>query len=430
MLETIFALSSGALPAAIAVVRISGPGAFAALEGLAGGITPDRRACLRTLKGTEGRILDRALVIAFPGPDSSTGEDLVELHLHGGRAVVAAVLTELAQFDGLRMAEPGEFTRRSFEHGRIDLNQAEALSDLLSAETEWQRRAASTMAGGRFGHEIERWRESLLLLSAMIEAQLDFSNEDDVAGASGSAENVLFERTSILAKELRGHLEQPSSDRLRNGIRVVISGPPNSGKSSLLNAIVSREAAIVSDIAGTTRDVIEIPVSLHGIAYQFSDTAGLRTHADDPIEMIGMERARLAIEHADILLWLGEEGQGPEHRHLIEIDAKSDIAPVSKSSVAVRLSAESGVGIAQLIDRLGEIALEMLPAPDAFALNARQRKAIEEAASALEQFQHESDMLLQAEQLRVVRAAFDRLTGRTHTEDMLDYIFSGFCIGK
>lgn len=430
MPDTIFALSSGALPAAIAVVRISGTRAFAALDQLAEGVTPDRRASLRTLKGPDGRILDRALVIAFTGPHTSTGEDLVELHLHGGRAVVAAVQAELGALKGLRMAKPGEFTRRSFENGRIDLNQAEALSDLLSAETEWQRRAAAAMAGGRFGREVERWRESLLSLSAMVEAQLDFSDEDDVTASTGNAERLFLEQVSLLARQLRDHLDRPPAERLRDGIRVVIGGPPNSGKSSLLNAIVARDAAIVSDLAGTTRDVIEIPVALHGIAYLVSDTAGLRVHAEDHVEATGIARAQRAIERADILLWLGEEGQGPTHHHLIEIDPKSDIDLERKSVAASRLSAESGAGIAQLIDRLTEAAQDMLPAPDAFALNARQQSAIDEAASALTQLETESDVLLQAEGLRVVRTAFDRLTGRTHTEDMLDHIFSGFCIGK
>lgn len=429
MADTVYALSSGALPAAIAVVRISGPDAFAVIERLSGNVPEARQFSYRKLTAGNGQVLDRALVVAFPGPNSATGEDLAELHLHGGRAVVAAIQTEISEMPGLRMAEAGEFTRRAFLNGQIDLGQSEALSDLLAAETEWQRRAADDMAGTRFGRQVETWREEVLALSALVEAELDFADEDDVVAQA--EEDALFgERTRLLARDIAKHLEAPPAERLRDGIRVVLAGPPNSGKSSLLNALVARDAAIVSDIAGTTRDVIETPVALGGVALVLSDTAGLRGEAGDSIEAIGMDRARAAIARSDILVWLGPEGQGPAHPASIEVDAKADIGRPSKTAAAVRLSAHDGGGVPLLIERILSLAKTMLPGQDDFALNQRQRSALADSVTSLNAAAHHSDGVVRAEELRSTRAAFDRLTGRTHTEDMLDRIFSGFCIGK
>ncbi|MBH9536669.1 tRNA uridine-5-carboxymethylaminomethyl(34) synthesis GTPase MnmE [Novosphingopyxis sp. YJ-S2-01] len=424
MMDTIFALSSGAPPAGIAVIRISGPQASHALSLLAGDEIKSRQLTYRQLAGPDGAILDQSLVTIFPGPRSATGEDLAELHLHGGRAVVNAVLEALGSIEGLRPAEAGEFTRRAFANGRIDLGQAEALSDLLSAETEWQRRAAIDMASSRFGRLVDAWRERLLLLSAMVEADLDFSDEDDVSGSS--AELVDAGR---LAAEIRDTLDAPPAERLRDGIRVVLAGPPNSGKSSLLNALVSREAAIVSDEAGTTRDVIEVPVAFGGLAFLLSDTAGLRESTANRIESIGIERARSTFDRADILLWLGEEGEGPAHAALIEIAAKSDVGGV-KSIDVLRVSAHTREGVDELIALLVHRGRSLVPSENQFALNARQRAALQDAAIAFETATRLADPLMQAEELRHARLAFDRLTGRTNTEDMLDRIFSGFCIGK
>jgi tRNA modification GTPase len=319
--DTIFALSSGAPPAAIAVMRISGPHAFAAVETLAGKLPPPRRAALRTLRDMDGAILDQALVLVFPGPATATGEDLAELHLHGGRAVVQRVGSALTALPGMRSAEAGEFTRRAFANGRIDLNEAEGLADLLSAETEWQRRAAANMAGGAFSKAVEAWRKALLALSGQVEALLDFSDEDDVGEGNYTA---ISTRCASLHDAMAKHLRQPSAEKLRDGLRVVIAGPPNSGKSTLLNALVAREAAIVSDIAGTTRDLIEVPVAFDGIPFLLTDTAGLRDDSGDMIEAIGIERAEAAIAAADMLLWLGVEGEGPSHSQLLEVEAKTD----------------------------------------------------------------------------------------------------------
>ena len=426
--DTIFALSSGAPPAAIAVVRISGDRALSAVKDLAGSLPPARRASLRRLATTDGTVLDDALVVIFPGPGTATGEDLAELHLHGGRAVVRGVEAALAAMPGLRQAEPGEFTRRAFLNGRMDLNEAEGLADLLAAETEWQRRGALQMAGGAFSKAIERWREDLLGLSGTVEALLDFSDEDDVS----PQENInITRRCTELHDVIQQHLAVPSAQKLHEGLRVVIAGPPNSGKSTLLNALVSRDAAIVSDIAGTTRDLIEVPVAFSGIPFVLTDTAGLRDQTDDVIESVGIERAESAIAGADILLWLGTEGDGPRHAHCLEVEAKADDpAHHVKSVSALTLSAKTTEGLAALIEWLIATASPMLPPPDSFAINARQAALLADAARSLVQASEAVDLLVAAEELRQARLALDALTGRASTEDMLDALFGRFCIGK
>ncbi len=426
--DTIFALSSGAPPAAIAVVRISGPGAFEAVRALAGQLPEPRRTSLRSLRDAEGGLLDEALVLVFPGPATATGEDLAELHLHGGRAVVRGVEAALLPIPGLRRAEPGEFTRRAFLNGRVDLNEAEGLADLLSAETEWQRRAAVQMAGGAFSKAVEGWREALLALSATTEALLDFSDESDVGGA----ENIdISIRCIELHDAISAHHAGPSAEKLREGLRVVIAGPPNSGKSTLLNALVAREAAIVSDIAGTTRDLIEVPVAFEGIPFLLTDTAGLRDGTDDAIESIGIERAEAAMAAADMILWLGPEGKGPAHPKLREIEAKADDpGHAGKSAAALGLSAKTGQGLAELTAWLTSMAQTLLPPPDSFAINRRQRALLSDATQSLLRASNAQDLLITAEELRQARLSLDALTGRACTEDMLDALFGRFCIGK
>ena len=373
-------------------------------------------------------MLDEALVLVFPGPNSATGEDLAELHLHGGRAVVRAVEAALSAISGLRPAEAGEFTRRAFANGRIDLNEAEGLADLLAAETEWQRRAAAQMAGGTFSRLVEEWRIGLLNVSGELEAALDFSDEDDVGEQDYTG---LSNRCADLHDVMSAYLNVPSAEKLRDGLRVVIAGPPNSGKSTLLNALVAREAAIVSDIAGTTRDLIEVPVALGGIAFLLTDTAGLRGDSGDEIEMIGIERAEAAIATADIVLWLGAEGQGPEHSDLIEVAAKADDPHnVAKSASALKVSARTGEGIQLLVETLIETGRELLPPPDSIAMNRRQHRLLGEATVALARVGQLNDPLMMAEELRQARLALDALTGRAGTEDMLDGLFGRFCIGK
>ena len=426
--DTIFALSSGVSPAAIAVIRISGGQALSAVMELAGALPPSRRASLRRLANAEGVALDDALVVIFPGPNTATGEDLAELHLHGGRAVVRGVEAALGAMTGLRRAGPGEFTRRAFLNGRMDLNEAEGLADLLAAETEWQRRGALQMAGGAFSKAIEGWREDLLGLSGTVEALLDFSDEDDVS----PEETInITTRCYALHDVIQRHLAVPEAQKLYEGLRVVIAGPPNSGKSTLLNALASREAAIVSEIAGTTRDLIDVPVAFDGIPFILTDTAGLRDDTNDAIESIGIERAEAAIAAADILLWLGGEGAGPFHANSLEVEAKvDDPFHITKSASALKLSAKTNDGMAELIQWLTTTAQTLLPPPDSFAINARQTALLSDASISLSAAANAADLLVTAEELRQARLALDALTGRASTEDMLDALFGRFCIGK
>lgn len=423
--DTIVALSSGLPPSAIAVIRVSGPRASAALESLGGVLPEPRRASLRTLRDTADAVLDDALVLWFPGPDNATGEDCAELHCHGGRAVIAAVERSLLALPGLRRAEPGEFTRRAFANGRMDLAQAEGLADLLFAETELQRQVLQAAAGGALSRQFKHWREQLLGLAAQVEAALDFDDESDVQGLDPG----FFAAVGALGREFDQWLAKPRAERLRDGVRVVLAGPPNAGKSTLFNALLSSEAAIVSPVAGTTRDLLERPVALAGIPFTLVDTAGLHEGGDDAIERLGIDRARAALAGADIVLWLGPEGQGPTGAW--EIEAMTDVpGHRPKRGARARLSAVTGEGLSQLTAHLAEAARTLLPKPGEAAVNARQHALLEQAALALVEIVPSLDLLVVAERLREARVAFDRLTGRATTEDMLDALFGRFCIGK
>ena len=409
------------------MLRISGTRARDALLALAGGLPPARRASLRTLRApATGVPLDRALLLWFPGPATATGEDLAEIHAHGGRGTVRAIEKALAAMPGLHAAGPGEFTRRALMNGRIDLAQAEGLADLLAAETERQRRAAMTVAGGALSQAVDAWQHRLLEMSAQVEAMLDFADEDDVTAAE-LAVDAISDRKRALAEEWRRWLARPSSERLRDGIRVAIAGPPNAGKSTLINALTMRDAAIVSPIAGTTRDIVEVPLALDGVPFRFADTAGLRPRTDDAIEAIGMDRARDWIAASDILLWLGDAGDAPAHPCCLSIAAKSDLRE-GRAGPGLPLSARTGEGLADLHKWLVEAARTSLPGETDIALNGRHRAALEDARIAIEE--EERDPIILAEQLRAARTAIDRITGRAGTEAMLDALFGGFCIGK
>lgn len=424
MAETIFALSSGSPPAAIAVVRISGSAAREALLSLAGRVPPARRAVSVTLREPGGEVLDRALVLWLPGPTTATGEDSAELHLHGGRAVVAAVERALGALPGLRPARAGEFTRRAFANGRIDLAEAEGLADLLQAETELQRQSALAMAEGAFSREVTGWRDRLLGLSAQVEAVLDFSDEDDVAALPES----FTWNIEALRSEFSTRLARPSAEALREGFRVVLAGPPNAGKSTLFNALVESEAAITSPLAGTTRDVLTRPVALGGVPFLFLDTAGLRDETGDAIEQIGVERARGELDRADLVLWLGAPDDRPEGAW--EISAQSDRGGPASPTARHHVSAVTGQGMDALRRDLVATARTALPRPGEAALNARQHRLLHDAELALGNAALLIDPLLVAENLRLARVAFDALLGRTTTEDMLDALFGRFCIGK
>ncbi|THD35964.1 MAG: tRNA uridine-5-carboxymethylaminomethyl(34) synthesis GTPase MnmE [Sphingomonas sp.] len=426
-MTTIFAPSTGMPPAAIAIVRISGPGALAAGRALAGELPAPREARVRTLRDpASGDHLDRALVLVFPGPATATGEDLVEFHLHGGRAVVAAVEATLAAQPGLRRAESGEFTRRALTNGRIDLAEAEGLGDLLMAETELQRRAALAMADGALSRRIAGWRTGLLGLTAQLEASLDFADEADVPDA---LLDDIRDRARATAAEMIAILAVPPVERLRDGVRVVLAGPPNSGKSTLLNALAQREAAIVSPIAGTTRDRIEVAVARDGIPFVLTDTAGLRDDSEDAIERIGMARADEAIAGADITLWLGDDP--PPSPAMLQIHARADLPGRAglPPGAALAVSARSVESVETLWGEVARRAAALLPKPGDLALNKRQISHCREAVEALGDV-GSSDELVVADALRRANGALARITGDVGIEPMLDALFGKFCVGK
>jgi tRNA modification GTPase len=424
---TIYATSSGAPPAAIAIVRVSGAGARGVATALAGSVPEPRRASVRALRHPEtSALLDRAIVLYFPGPMTATGEDLVEFHIHGGRAVVAAVEAAIGCCPGTRLADAGEFTRRALANGRIDLTEAEGLGDLLGAQTEGQRKAALRIAEGGLRAEIERWTNALVAIAAEIEAALDFSDEDDVS-------DVPVERTvakiAIIAQAIDRLLAAPPVERLHDGVRVVIAGAPNSGKSTLLNALTGRDVAIVSAISGTTRDRIEASVVRRGIAYTVTDTAGLTDDPGDEIEKIGVERAILAMAGADIVLWLDDSA--PDRDDYLLVHARSDLS--SRSHVPpgrLEIAAKSGVGIDALWGEIERRAAHLLPQEDGLTLNARQRALLRTCTIHLGAAQHQRDLLVIAEEVRATLRLFDQITGRSGIENVLDSIFNRFCIGK
>ncbi len=425
-------------PSAIAVVRVSGPHAGMALAALAGRLPPPRHASLAELRDAHGEPLDRALILWFPGPATATGEDLAELHLHGGRAVVSAVETALDAMPGLRPAEAGEFTRRAFLNGRIDLAEAEGLADLLAAETESQRVQALGMASGHVSRAVEAWQDRLLNLMAGAEAELNFADEDDVEVGEGVAQR-LISGMGELAAELDAWLARPAAEVISEGLSVVIAGPPNAGKSTLINALAQRELAIVSPEAGTTRDVIETPLALDGIAMRFSDTAGLRGEGAGAIEAIGIDRARAAVDSADILLWLGSPKATPEHPRAIMIAAQADrwrgdaAAEAEAARCDLMVSAATGEGMDKLHSYIVDMARTLLPREGEAALRKRQREALVEAQDWLvitPGSREARDLILLAERLRLAGAALDRITGRAGVEEMLDTLFGRFCIGK
>lgn len=424
-MDTIFALSSGAAPAGIGVIRVSGPQAFAAVARIAGSMPPARSARVRALRDDCGALLDRALVLTFPGSATATGEDLAELHCHGGRAVIAAVLATLAVQPGLRPAIAGEFTRRALANGRIDLAEASGLADLLSADTERQRVAALAAAEGIVSQRVRGWLDRLAMLAALTEAQLDFADEDDVAADDAALASIRAGKAA-LADDLRAVLDNPAVERLRDGVHVVLAGPPNSGKSTLVNLLSQRELAIVSPIAGTTRDRIEATVTRAGLVYVLTDTAGL-TESADPVERIGVTRAEASVALADILLWLGDDE--PPRPGAIWVRARADQsrrAPVPDAEVAV--SQGDLASIERLWRIIADRAEHLMPRGDALAFRESERDACRRALSMLDE--NEADPLLLGEQLRLATRALGQILGIDATEAMLDTLFGRFCIGK
>lgn len=423
--DTIFALSSGSPPAAIAVVRISGPGAADVLMALAGKMPEPRRATLAGLKDEQGQLLDRALLLWFPGPASATGEDLAELQLHGGNAVVRAVLDAIGRLPGCRMADPGEFTRRAFHNGRIDFAQVEGLADLLEAETEQARVSALRMAEGGLGRRIDGWRTRVLALRAEVEAALEFGEDLEEEALLSPA---FFAAMQSLEEELAETLRAPPAERLRDGFRVVIAGPPNSGKSTLINALADRDIAIATAVPGTTRDTLEAPIRIGSTAVLLTDTAGLRD-TDDVVEAIGVDRARMAMQSADMIVWLGTIEDAPANSILVhsrnDLPHRSEMPP----GYVLSLSARTGEGLAELRAKIVSAASTGMPA-DQLILNHRQRSLVTEAVKAISVASVENDPILIAEGLREACASFDAVVGGADVEAVLDGLFGRFCLGK
>lgn len=431
-MSTIFALSSGQPPAAIGVVRVSGPRAMAALQSLVAHPPAPRRPALRTLYDpASNEVIDQALVLVFPGPATSTGEDLVEFHCHGGRAVIAALERVLASLPGLRRAEPGEFTRRALANGRIDLAEAEGLGDLLAAETELQRKAAIQATEGAVRRAARQWTAALLNLSAALEAMLDHDDEEDVARTAGSLD-ALRRGCADLSQGIAQVLDNPPVERLHDGYCVVLAGPPNAGKSTLLNALAERDLAIVSPIAGTTRDRIEATVQRSGIVYRLIDTAGLAMVTEDAIEAIGIERAQAAMASADLMLWLGDEPPSDaDAAPWLWLYPRTDEAGRGDAPIGrLAVSAATGAGMTALWQAIEEQAGAAMPRLDRLTLNRRQIELAGRSAKALSEAAEAHDPLVMAECLRLARQAVDAITGRAGTEAMLDALFARFCIGK
>ncbi len=435
--DTIFAVASGLGRAGIAVIRLSGPECRGALEEMLGGRVPEpRRASLRRLRDpASGEVLDQALVLWFPGPRSFTGEDQAELHIHGGTAVRAAVLAALADLPGLRPAEPGEFTRRAFLSGRMDLSAVEGLADLIDAETEAQRRQAFRQLEGALAGKVAGWRDRLADALALAEAGLDFTDEADVSEGAHFEAEAIFHAVRL---EVEADLARAGQgERLREGFVVVIAGPPNAGKSTLLNALARREVAIVSPHAGTTRDSIEVRCDLGGLPVTFVDTAGLR-EATDPVEREGIARTRQRAQGADLVLWLAApdaEAARPDTfvTPVLTVGTKRDLAP-SAATTDRTVSAKTGEGIEALLrEVLGRAEAGLSGAGDAVITRERHRRAFQDVASALSragEARRAGHDELAAEDLRLALRALGRVTGQVDVEEILDRIFSQFCIGK
>ncbi|MGE7370520.1 tRNA uridine-5-carboxymethylaminomethyl(34) synthesis GTPase MnmE [Neorhizobium sp. NPDC001467] len=431
--DTIFALSSGSLPAGLAVIRLSGPRALAVAETLAGPLPPAREAVLRTIRAPDGMVIDSGLVVTFRAPRSFTGEDCVELHLHGSRAVVSMTYSLLESL-GLRLAEPGEFSKRALENGKLDLVEAEGLSDLLRAETEMQRRLAIEQADGGLSSIYRQWAADLTRSRAFIEAELDFADEDDVPG---SVSDTVWRMIERMKQAIDDQLNATQSGRIvRDGFQVAIMGQPNAGKSSLLNALAGRDIAIVTEIEGTTRDVLTVDLDIQGYLVRFSDTAGIRD-TDDVVEREGIRRARLVAEQADLVLMLGDSLTDIEDVNRLDAPVwrvRTKIDAVSHADLTgfdFSLSSITGEGLAELKAAIGAIVAERWQTISALKPGrVRHIQLLQRASNLLQEALEGSQLDMQAECLRLAAAEMGRITGHVDVEQLLDVIFSEFCIGK
>lgn len=429
-MDTIFAQATAKGKAGVAVIRISGPHAFRAAQQLAGDLPVPRYAGLRKLTNADGDVLDEALVLVFPKGQSFTGEDVAELQVHGSPAIVSAVLMELARHEGLRPAEAGEFTRRALENNRLDLAQVEGLADLIDSETEAQRQQAQQVFSGALADKVESWRTDLVRAAALLEVTIDFADEEVPHDVTPEVKKLLERVLSDLEREIRGSF---IAERVRDGFEVALLGAPNAGKSSLLNALAGREAAITSAIAGTTRDVIEVRMDLDGLPVTVLDTAGLRDTQDE-IERIGVARALDRARAADLRVLLTETGAVPKELSDMELDlvirSKSDLAPGSDSK---SISAKTGQGIETLTREIGARLSDRVKSVGT-ATHLRHRLAMEKASTHLQAVRAEitenAPLELLAEDLRIALRALDSLIGRVDVEHLLGEIFASFCIGK
>ena len=427
-MDTIFALATAQGRAGVAVIRISGPSAFDVAHALIGDVPQPRYAALRKVQDASGEVIDEALALSFTAPASFTGEDVVELHLHGSPAIARAVLQRLGQLDA-RPAEPGEFTRRALENDKMDLLQVEALGDLISAETEAQRRQAMRGYDGAFTARIDGWRTDLIRAAALIEATIDFADEDVPVDVSPEVSELLQSVLTAIGAELSGF---QAAERVRSGFEVAIVGPPNAGKSTLLNALARREAAITSHHAGTTRDVIEVQMDLGGIPVTLLDTAGLRD-TDDDVEAEGVARAIARAKAADIRVFLSDDDTSLPLDPLpddVILAPKADLRTDDKPSV----SGKTGTGVQSLMDRLTEILSDRASGAG-LATQERHRIALQSAVNdltaAIEKVAKGPDLYdIAAEDIRVATRALAVLIGRVDVEHLLDEVFSSFCLGK
>ncbi|RUV32418.1 tRNA uridine-5-carboxymethylaminomethyl(34) synthesis GTPase MnmE [Mesorhizobium sp. M7A.F.Ca.MR.148.00.0.0] len=439
--DSIVALSSGRLPAGVAVIRISGPQTRFVVETIAGGIVKPRVAVLRRFRAPDGTVLDKGLVVFFPGPASFTGEDVAEFHVHGGRAVVARMLETITGLDGIRHAEPGEFTRRPFLNGKADLVETEALADLVNAETEAQRRFAVQNAEGAQSELYLGWRRRLIHARAMIEAEIDFADEDDVPG---SVSDTVWSDVKTMIGEIDRHVAGfRAAEIIRDGFEVVILGAPNAGKSSLFNALARRDAAIVTDEPGTTRDLLEVTLDLQGLRVRLTDTAGLRD-APGKVEAIGIEKARAKAHGADLLLLLQDianprdVGELPTVAPTVRVGTKLDLLEDRAASDATEdydlvISVKSGTGVEELLGEIGRRAAEAAGSfGDVLPSRLRHVELLGAANSYLVRATDGQTVgqELRAEELRLAADRLGRIVGAIDVEDMLDVIFSQFCIGK
>ena len=424
-MSTIFAQATAPGKAGVSVVRVSGPDAFVAATALCGVLPSPRQSGVRTLRAASGEVLDEALVLCFAEKASFTGEQTVELQLHGSIAVVNAVLAELSTYDGLRLAEPGEFTRRALQNGRLDLAQVEGLADLIESEAEAQRQQALKIFGGRLSERAEGWRQSLIRAASLLEVTIDFADEDVPVDVSPEVLSLLATVESELTEQINGF---GAAERIRTGFDVAIVGAPNIGKSTLLNALAGRDAAITSEIAGTTRDVIEVRMELAGLPVTLLDTAGLRD-TDDAIEKIGVERARQRADAADLRIFLTEQGSKPDFEPLagdIEVLAKADL--LSDKSGAI--SGLTGEGLSDLVDKISARLLAKT-SKEGLAARARHKDAMVRAVAAIAKAKPHvapdgESTDIAAEELREAVSALNSLIGRVDVENILDEIFSSF----